>query len=193
MSRKDAQYALQAAKEAANEAKEEATSAVHKAAHAHAEVKMINAVDGFIKKMGIKGFAADDGWTSRWSTECKEYAESASVPFSTLRDRVKKYLQRGEHGKRKTGPKQKLTDLEEHALLAWVDFSRQRFATPTEMEIRAKAGDILSCRGVDSIPGPKWFAGFENKYPDQLQGRKARRIEQHRTAVTAAQVHHSFR
>lgn len=150
-----------------------------------------NALKEMMRKCSKAPFSTMTSWDAKMNPliayVCSRHT---NVNKSTLRRRWKAYLGTGSLEQGKRGPKFLLTNFEEKKLLEWIECRRLLILTPTEVEIRGKACDILSCRGAtDPFVGTKWFRDFVARHPvEDLIQRSARTREQARVGLKEEQV-----
>ena len=91
----------------------------------------------------------------------------------------------------KLGRRCLLTVFEEEKLVEWIEFRCLRALAPTPLEIRAKACDILECRGITTHVGEGWLQGFYARNAS-LNERCARTKEQARAGLQQEQIARFF-
>jgi len=175
------------AQEAAKAARKVADDAAIKAQVSAREAIMQEAVVSFCKQQERKSVPPE--WSRQWAAPCKAYADAAQLPSSTFKDRVVKYLQSGNTSKKKPGRHTALSAFEiQSILIPWIKFLQESKRSARPCEIRAKAGDIMSSRGVNHMPGKRWFDLFMHANEEQLKPRVTRSLSQIRGKVSQQEV-----
>jgi hypothetical protein len=128
------------------------------------------------------------GWNSSMHLPLKTVAGRHKLDYATLKRAFIKYMA-GEQGEG-SGRKTLLSPAEQTSIRARIDYCTLNNRTPTRLEIRGFARDILSRRGVAHEPGATWCDDFIKKQPDgqELTERINRSLSQDRSGLTPLQV-----